>query len=50
MNRMERKYPKNSSALDKEWHDMILKLLKPTARLRLSAEDEATIKKITDKL
>ena len=47
---MEKKYPKNSSALDKEWHDIILKLLKPTARLRLTAEDEETIKKIANKL
>jgi len=29
---------------------MILKLLKPMSRLRLSAEDEETIKKIADKL
>ena len=47
---MERKYPKNSSALDKEWHDIILKLLKPTARLRLSNEDEKIIRKIASKL
>ena len=47
---MEKKYPKNSSALDKEWHDMVTKLLKPMSRLRLTAEDEETIKKITDKL
>ena len=47
---MEKKYPKNSSVLDKEWYDMVTKLLKPMSRLRLTAEDEETIKKITDKL
>jgi hypothetical protein len=47
---MEIKYPKNSSALDKEWHDVILKLLKPNTRLRLSQEDEETIRKIANKL
>ena len=47
---MAKNYPKNSSANDKEWHDLILKLLKPMSRLRLSAEDEETIKKIADKL
>ena len=47
---MAKNYPKNSSALDKEWHDMILKLLKPMSRLRLTAEEEETIKKITEKL
>jgi hypothetical protein len=47
---MEKNYPKNSNILDKEWHDMILKLLKPMSRLRLSNEDEETIKKIIDKL
>jgi hypothetical protein len=47
---MEKKYPKNSNVLDKEWHDMVTKLLKPISRLRLSNEDEETIKKITDKL
>lgn len=47
---MEKKYPNNSNVLDKEWHDMILKLLKPTARLRLSNEDEEIIRKIISKL
>ena len=47
---MKKNYPKNSSANDKEWHDLILKLLKPMSRLRLSVEDEETIKKIADKL
>ena len=47
---MAKNYPKNSSALDKEWHDMILKLLKPMSRLRLSNEDIETIKTIANKL
>ena len=47
---MEKNYPKNSSASDKEWHDLILKLLKPMSRLRLSNEDEETIRKIVNKL
>ncbi len=47
---MAKNYPKNSSVLDKEWHDLILKLLRPTSRLRLSNEDEETIRKIIDKL
>jgi hypothetical protein len=47
---MEKKYPKNSNVLDKEWHDMVTKLLKPMSRLRLTTEEEQIIKKITDKL
>ena len=47
---MEKKYPKNSNVNDKEWHDLVLKLLKPMSRLRLSNEDEETIKKIANKL
>jgi hypothetical protein len=47
---MEKKYSKNSNVLDKEWQDMILKLLKPMSRLRLTTEEEQIIKKITDKL
>ena len=47
---MEKKYPKNSNVNDKEWHDLILKLLKPMVRLRLSNEDEETIKKIANKI
>jgi len=47
---MEKKYSKNSNALDKEWHDMVTKLLKPISRLRLTTEDEETIKKIISKL
>jgi hypothetical protein len=47
---MEKKYPNNSNPSDKEWHDAIKKLLKPISRLRLSAEDEETIKKIANKL
>jgi len=47
---MEKKYPNNSNVLDKEWHDLILKLLRPTSRLRLSNEDEEIIRKIASKL
>jgi hypothetical protein len=47
---MAKNYPKNSSASDKEWHDLILKLLKPMSRLRLSNEDEETIRKIANKI
>lgn len=47
---MEKKYPKNSNVNDKEWHDLVLKLLKPMSRLRLSNEDEETIKKIANKI
>jgi hypothetical protein len=47
---MEKKYPKNSNVLDKEWHDIVTKLLKPMSRLRLTIEEEQIIKKITDKL
>ena len=47
---MEKKYPKNSNVLDKEWHDIVTKLLKPMSRLRLSNEDEETIRKIANKL
>jgi hypothetical protein len=47
---MEKNYPKNSNANDKEWHDLVLKLLKPISRLRLSNEDEETIKKIANKI
>lgn len=47
---MEKTYPKNSNPSDKDWRDMILKLLKPMSRLRLSAEDEETIKKIANKI
>jgi hypothetical protein len=47
---MEKKYPKNSNVLDKEWQDMVTKLLKPMSRLRLTIEEEQIIKKITDKL
>jgi len=47
---MEKKYPINSNPSDKEWHDMVKKLLKPMSRLRLTAEDEETIKKIANKL
>jgi hypothetical protein len=47
---MEKKYPKNSNVLDKEWHDIVTKLLKPMSRLRLTTEEEQIIKKITDKL
>jgi len=45
---MEKKYPKNSNVLDKEWHDIVTKLLKPMSRLRLSNEDEETIRKIAN--
>lgn len=47
---MAKNYPKDSNILDQEWHDMILKLLKPMSRLRLTAEEEQTIKNIADKL
>ncbi len=47
---MAKNYPKNSNANDIEWHDLILKLLKPMVRLRLSNEDEETIRKIVNKL
>ena len=47
---MEKKYPNDSNPSDKEWRDMVLKLLKPMSRLRLSVEDEETIKNITNKL
>jgi hypothetical protein len=47
---MEKKYPNGSNPSDKEWRDMILKLLKPMSRLRLSNEDEEIIKKIANKL
>ncbi len=47
---MAKNYPKNSNANDKEWHDLVLKLLKPMSRLRLSNEDEETIKKIANKI
>jgi hypothetical protein len=47
---MAKKYPPNSNTLDQEWHDLILKLLKPMSRLRLTAEEEETIKKIANKL
>ena len=47
---MEKKYPPNNNPLDKEWRDMVKKLLKPMSRLRLTAEDEETIKKIANKL
>ena len=47
---MTKKYPHNSNTLDQEWHDLILKLLKPMSRLRLTAEEEETIKKIANKL
>jgi hypothetical protein len=47
---MAKNYPSNSSASDKEWFDLILKLLKPMSRLRLSNEDEETIRKIANKI
>jgi hypothetical protein len=47
---MAKNYPRNSSTLDKEWHDLVLKLLKPMSRLRLSNEDEETIRKIANKI
>lgn len=47
---MEEKYPNGSNPSDKEWRDMVLKLLKPMSRLRLSAEDEETIKNIANKI
>ena len=47
---MAKNYPKNSNANDIEWYDLILKLLKPMSRLRLSYEDEETIRKIANKL
>ena len=47
---MAKNYSKNSNSNDKEWHDLILKLLKPMSRLRLSNEDEETIKKIANKI
>jgi hypothetical protein len=47
---MEKKYPNDSNPSDKEWRDMVLKLLKPMSRLRLSVEDEETITKIANKL
>jgi hypothetical protein len=47
---MVKNYPKNSSASDKEWFDLILKFSKPMSRLRLSNEDEETIRKIANKI
>ena len=47
---MAKNYPKNSNANDKEWHYLILKLLKPMSRLRLSNEDEEIIRKIINKI
>jgi hypothetical protein len=47
---MEKKYPHNSNPLDKEWNDMVKKLLKPLSRLRLTLEEEELIKKIANKL
>lgn len=47
---MEKKYPNGSNPLDKEWNDMVKKLLKPLSRLRLTLEEEELIKKIANKL
>lgn len=47
---MEKKYPNNSNPSDKDWNDAVKKLLKPLSRLRLTVEEEETIKKIANKL
>jgi hypothetical protein len=41
---------KKSNPMDEEWHQIVKKLMSKYARLRLSAEDEETIKKIANKL
>ena len=41
---------KKSNPMDEEWHQIVKKLMSSYARLRLSAEDEETIKKIANKL
>lgn len=47
---MKKKYLKSNNIFDEEWQDIIQKLLEPMSRLRLSNEDEETIKKIINKL
>jgi hypothetical protein len=47
---MEKKYPNSNNPSDKDWNDVVKKLLKPLSRLRLTVEDEETIKKIANKL
>jgi len=41
---------KKNNPMDEEWHQIVKKLISKYARLRLSAEDEETIKKIANKL
>jgi len=41
---------KERNPMDKEWHEIVKKLMSSYARLRLTAEDEETIKKIANKL
>lgn len=41
---------KKSNPMDEEWHNTVKKLLSKYARLRLSQEDEETIRKIANKL
>ena len=41
---------KKSNIMDEEWHKIVKKLFSRYARLRLSTEDEETIKKIANKL
>jgi hypothetical protein len=41
---------KKNNPMDEEWHQIVKKLMSKYARLRLSAEDEETIKKIANKL
>jgi hypothetical protein len=43
-------YSKKSNPMDEEWHQIVKKLMSKYARLRLTAEDEETIKKIASKL
>lgn len=41
---------KKPSVMDSEWHKTVSKLMSRLARLRLSQEDEETIKRIVNKL
>jgi len=47
---MKENYSKKSNPMDEEWHQIVKKLMSRYARLRLSAEDEETIKKIANKI
>lgn len=41
---------KKSNPMDTEWYKLVRKLMSKMARLRLSDEDEETIKRIANKL